>query len=42
MIDPSGNTGNNWQVDCKDANCVTNADIKYSYLVMSMQKQKHN
>jgi len=27
---------------CKDANCVANAQIKYSYLVLAMQKQKHN
>jgi len=31
----------NWQVVCKDANCVANAEIKYSYLVLPMQKQKH-
>jgi len=32
----------NWQVVCKDANCATNAEIKYGYLVSPMQKQKHN
>ena len=32
----------NWQVVCKDANCVASAEIKYSYLVLPMQKQKHN
>jgi len=30
------------QIVCKDANGVANAKIEYSYLVLSMQKQKHN
>jgi len=30
------------QVAYNDANCVANAQIKYSYLVLPMQKQKHN
>ena len=28
----------NWQVVCK----LANAEIKYSYLALPMQKQKHN
>jgi len=32
----------NQQVLCKDANCVANVEIKYTYLVLPMQKQKHN
>jgi len=30
------------QAVCKDSKCVANAQIKYSYLVLPMQKQKHN
>jgi len=32
----------NWQVVCKDAKCVANAEIKYSYLVLPIQKQKRS
>jgi len=32
----------NQQVVCKDANCVANAETKYIYLELPMQKQKHN
>jgi len=32
----------NWQVVCKEVNCVAYAQIKYSYFVLPMQKQKHN
>jgi len=36
------NIRSNQQVVRKDASCVANAEIKYSCLVLPMQKQKHN
>jgi len=36
------NIRSNKQVVRKDANCAANAEIKYSYLGLPIQKQKHN